>query len=522
MKGNISVKPLIKGIFRANTALMLQCAAGFIVMLICMSKYGPGLTHDSVAYLYAADGLLNGRGMVYFGYGTPFVQWPPLLPFLLASLKITGLDPINSIRFINALVYALTVYFSGLWLTHNVKIRILSIIGQAAAFSVPLVYVSKHLWTEGMFILFILLFLSYSSRFVINGASKDLVLMSVFASLSVLTRYAGITAIAVGVLVIAAHNGKAVERLRKMIIFLSISCTPLMLWLIRNYLVFSTFTGRKLPSATPLVKSIKDAYTTVFSWFFPYSKLSVTDRYRMRLLVFFILACLFAAVVYRLLKNRDHLYCKELLYNNTRVIPFVLFIFIYAAFLLFSVSTIAVDPIDDRLMSPVYVPLTLVVFYTIGRLCEFFSRGNSAGRIILCVLAALWLIYPFSGAASMVTDSVRNGAGGYSKTTWRDSSIIAYLKDNKPESIVFSNFPDAVYVLSGISARYIPEKLYSAYYDTANFKRVFESADSRQALIAWFNRGMSVMEYIYNEIGPDYTVKTVFENDEGLVLSVGK
>ena len=110
-------KPL-KGMYIFLLAISLL---GVIIILVNTSKLGPGISHDSVAYIYAAKSLLNGDGYAYFGYTSPFIQWPPLFPTILAAANGIGMDVLTASRIINAIVFGWIIFFSGLWLLKNIR-----------------------------------------------------------------------------------------------------------------------------------------------------------------------------------------------------------------------------------------------------------------------------------------------------------------------------------------------------------------------------------------------------------------
>ena len=104
----------------AQWALVVLGLGGFGLVWLSTSTYGPGLSSDSIHYIYAAHSVMAGDGFLAFG-GSPYVGWPPLFPSALAGLGKLGLDPLDGVRVLNAGVYGLTIYSAGHLLRTHLK-----------------------------------------------------------------------------------------------------------------------------------------------------------------------------------------------------------------------------------------------------------------------------------------------------------------------------------------------------------------------------------------------------------------
>jgi len=126
---------------------------GIIIVLVATASYGAGLSPDSVGYISIARQLAAGNGYVD-RYGQDVAVWPPLYPTVLGVIKLLfSVDPLESARFLNALVFGLNVALT-LWIVaQNFPLKFVF-----AAFwlvlSFPLLHVSVMAWTEPLFILF--------------------------------------------------------------------------------------------------------------------------------------------------------------------------------------------------------------------------------------------------------------------------------------------------------------------------------------------------------------------------------
>jgi hypothetical protein len=62
---------------------------------------------------------------------------------------------------------------------------------------------------------------------------------------------------------------------------------------------------------------------------------------------------------------------------------------------------------------------------------------------------------------------IENGAGIYSSRLWQESEIISYLRDSdrQEKEIIFSNAPDALYILADVNAEMSPRHSFETNSD---------------------------------------------------------
>ncbi len=257
--------------------LSLSCISAVLV-LINSIKYGPGVTHDSVAYIHAAKSLIAGNGLAYFGYPSPFIQWPPLYPFLLALTGALHIPVLAAAIAINTLSFGGIVYLSGVWLYRHAQTKHFAFLGATAIMLSPQMhFISRFLWTETLFILLSFLFFIFFEAFLYHGKHKDLLLSALFAALACLNRYTGIALILTGCLFLIFYNymkndqdndkKKWWPRIINVLIFGSLSAFPTVLYLVRNYIVSATFAGLRPAAQVTFFTNIKRTIQTFLSWF---------------------------------------------------------------------------------------------------------------------------------------------------------------------------------------------------------------------------------------------------------------
>ncbi len=302
---------------------------------------GVNLSPDSNQYLSAAASFLAGQGLVRSN-GQPFESWPPVYPVALALLS--PLDKAHSAaRAINIAAIGLTAGLVIAW-AHSQYSRPLITVAVAMALSLspPLLYVAQWAWSEPLFILLVTIYLLALGMYFRTGRNSAFLLVCTTASLAWLTRYLGVVIVFVGLVsLLACQHTELHRRAKDGLLFGLATCVPMALWLGRNYVVTGTLTGLRGPSAVSFLSNLRLTATTMLGWG--------------PLVALF---SLLALPVLGRLRRQSHSFS-----SLQSVVPImaVAFVACYALFLVVSASLVAYDPIDDRLLAPVYAPLVLAI-----------------------------------------------------------------------------------------------------------------------------------------------------------------
>jgi hypothetical protein len=503
--------------------LSLIGALGGIFIIVSALKYGPAISTDSVAYIYAAESFIQGRGFIYFGYETPFIQWPPLFPVLIGVVSAAlGLETSQAALDLNAVVFAVIIFFSGLWFYRNTKRYVFTVIGTfAVLLSIPVFKVAKFVWSEPLLILFSVLFFISIESYLKKDGNIHLLLAAVFTALACLTRYMGVVLVFTGLLMLLFQRKRLIRKFGEAFTFGFISSFPLLLWAIRNYIVSSTLFGARTPSNYTLRQNIEFTLHTVVSWFLPIERLSaVWGRQKTVLLTITILAAaamlVLAGVFTALRRKHGKTSCASLI----GMLCASVYIVIYTAYLIASATSVAFDTIDNRLMAPVYIPLVFIIVVAADGIAGAFKQAR-VQRITTAVTAVIFstmLIYPAMSVAADVRSSVRSGAGIFSSDVWHGSDLITYLRKNPPKHQVYSNFPDAVYALTGTPARYTPKKNSLPDYGFERFEEKVKQA--KTSYIVWFNKNTSSSIYNVDELRRYFKIEKITELEDGEIYEV--
>ena len=465
--------------------LLLLGAVATAMALYGTARYGTGISPDSLSYLSAAKNLLLGNGFKIYNQEL-YLSWPPLFPIILALTGSAGIDITYGARLINAVGFGSIVMLAG-WLLLNttrskplVFLALLSIL-----FSSPLLSVSVMAWTETGYTVLSMAFFLVLLACLRSGSRVQLMLCAVVAALASLQRYVGITLVITGAAAVTffSHGLSRRKRIIHLLSFSLVSITPLLLWLLRNYLISGTAAGFRYPAYYGLLKNISLTSGTLGVWLLPlfFSAL-------LRHLVVIALAVL---VIHTHLMPPISGAPQEHTIRQQWLSLITLYCIAYAVFVIAISSLKAFEPIGDRFLAPLYPLVMLLVFTAFDDWCQRPTRSRSKQQWITGITAGIlsvWLIYPVSQTVSALSAWRKEGAGEdffgrsyYGKRAWQESTLAAWLRTHPPGGTVYSNEPLALYTLTGIVARVSPLK------HDAPEQFSSESPLAQESLLVWFN-----------------------------------
>lgn len=456
VSGGAQVTRRLRRLFVPLLVVIALAAAAFT--LVATEKYGVGASPDSVAYLSAARSLRSGSLATYSG--DPYIIWPPGLPALLAA--IPG-DPLVVARFLDALCLAALALLVGLWVKQASGPLVGLAAAALAATSIPLLYVYSFLWSEPLFILLTTASLFCLAKYRVRPSMRLLLSAAVLAGVAGLTRYSGTVLIAIGAALLLMDATRSLRsRLKSVLLFGLIGAAPLVAWLLRNWVVARTLTGRQ-PPQTPLSAQLHGAWGTALAWTSLHvpltADLSPVQHLAQGLMVIAVLGLLgwFAW------SRRRTLFSRATLADSSFWMATV-FAAGYVVLLIYTAATSKLDLLGDRLLSPVYpsllVACLIAAHYAWQRWRLRYSRprlGTWLLLIAVLVVACLTLPNRALEVRSRLATDVHNGAGGYTKDYWMRSATMAHVRSWGP-GVVYSNAPDLIYLRTGRSAKFFPTR----------------------------------------------------------------
>ena len=219
--------------------LSILSLIGFFVIFLTTKNYGVGVSSDSIQYIIAARSILNREPI-------DITLWPPLYPAILAFFtQLTNIEVLEVARILNATIFSLTIFLSGLLFQRRLNsLLIYKILGTIiVAASIPLLPVYLMAWSEPLFILFTTLYLVFFELYLQKKKTVYLILLAISIAFCCLTRYIGIVFVFAGATSIIICNRQRIKsKIIDLFFFFSVSLTTLVVWIVRNYLLFGSST----------------------------------------------------------------------------------------------------------------------------------------------------------------------------------------------------------------------------------------------------------------------------------------
>jgi hypothetical protein len=466
-----------------NLILLIISLLGASIILFGAKNYGVGINIDSVGYISTARNIAFGIGAVNYD-GFPLVEWPPLYPAILGAVNyVFGVDPVSSANILNAIFFGLTIYLSGiLFYKHVTSNEILAIIGiLSLLFAHVIIYVSLWIWSDSLFILLVVFYLISLIKYVENKKYSSLLLVSFSVALASLTRYIGVFLIVAGIIsILLIRHDNLKTKFSHLLVFGVISVLPVSVWVIRNYFLTGTLFGLRDSSPYSLSDNITYTFDVIMRWYLPFR--IVQSRPILMLISIFSGFLVGAVYVW------ENVTVKKLL-NQNYLFPFLTFlvIIIYTGFLIISSSNIAYDRINNRLLSPVIVPTTLLLFFFIDKLSKQLKKRFSPKilNFILLIGIAIWLVHPVRETTRVIAYSLEGF--GYNSEYWIESETIKFINDERFECTIYSNGIDAIYFFTGKNAIQVLKEIRYANQVTPLYMLRYEWPDEDIICIVWFD-----------------------------------
>ncbi len=307
-------------------------------------------------------------------------------------------------------------------------------------------------WSEPLFIALVLLFLLGARSYLEGKSLAPLIPLALWAGLACLTRYIGVVFIVSGLITILfIKQGSTKDRIRAALIFLVISGLPVVTWLARNYALTGTLWGPRTPSLFQLSDNFSYTFDTLVRWYLPGF---IAGSRPLLLILGLGMGFLWGSQFSR--KDLEHGNKQE---NDFNLICLVL-VLAYIGFLIVSSTTTAFDKIGNRLLSPVLVPLTLLLFVFFAMILKPIEKAKKYLPYLFGLAAAVLLGTQLFSSWAVVSRHLGEGSG-FSGEAWQDSGIIQYLNENSDlgkDCVIYSNGPDAIYLFSGLKVEELPSR----------------------------------------------------------------
>jgi hypothetical protein len=458
-----------------NIDSLIAALAGFILVLLFTRHGGTGISPDSIAYTSAARNFIDGNGFTDYT-GQPLVLFPLFYPFFLSVMMfVTQYDIISIAPFLNALLFATVIFVSGTimnrfkYSTIWYKRIVLAII----TVSPSLIEIYTMLWSETLFILLTLIFILYFQQYLQTHKTVSLIKAAIVAAIAFDTRYAGITLVATGcLLLLFDKNLNWKRKFTSASVFTLTGISLLSINLIRNATEQGLITGTRQKGVTPLINNIGYSGNVLSDWI----------AFRTDTHLFFEILAIGVMILFVVFFIRNIRHWKAYYtYENIAVAFFI----VYVSFIVVSSTISRYEKINNRLLGPAFIAFVWISSCQLPKWQSYLPHRRLKQIFILFSMGVAFLL--IGSYVAINTNNLswmkETGIPGYSEESWTNSHIVHYLQKHheifETDTIeIYSNHNQVVYFLTGYNTETVPERAYK--------KDVAEFTASNPCYLIWF------------------------------------
>ena len=419
--------------------IILLAALLLCIFLIYISSvnYGIGLSPDSTHYISISKNIIPDHSIVssitewdIVGEKSWNALWPPLYPlFIIIPVLLHNYFKEIPFVILNGILLFVTIFLTGMLLKRLVKtdkiIYLLSII--LIIFSKWLFWIFCFIWSETLFIPLVIVYLLLFDNFIKSKSDRDYYFLLISIAALSMTRYIGIFFfIPLFYYVCRTHF---LFNLRRVIFFIAAGI-PFLIYILMNYYYTKTIFGYRSNSENSWFDLAYRLIEGINLWIFGYRPPIVLEYF---IGSFFIIIIGF--LLLRIWKINNEFYKIILISCGLLIIA----VFVFA-------SSSNVDKINFRFFSPVFIPLSILI---ISSILSIFKKKYAVIIILILTISSGFV------TARSVFIYRTNGIGCFSAVEWKNSEIIGFIKNHKPDKIIYSNYPDAINYFTNEPAKLI-------------------------------------------------------------------
>jgi hypothetical protein len=457
---------------------LLFSAIGFYAIYLYCSYSGVGISPDSIMYTSAARSFAAHGTLLTFNH-LPIVDFPVFYPLFLGVISfITRTDPVVFGAALDMLLFATLIFTSGWIMSRFVPAsRVYKWLMLAAIILNPgLLQVYSYLWSETLFILEVLFFLIAFREYGLSHVLKWLIISAAIAAVACITRYAAVTIVGTGGLLLLLDRKLPIKKkIIHILVYGSICISLLVANLTFNALHTGTVTGPREPSITSFGQNLFYFGSVFCEWIGITPNLYAVFALPLAVLI---LAGFIAALAFN--------------YSRRRLDSFenlaITFALVYGLFIVLSSTFSRYERINPRLLSPMYIPAlwgyTSWGVLLLQRIAAKRIRMVVASVFILMMLGYITQIFLIDKQRYKDQISDEYGNPGYTDNDWMESDFAKYLKHIdkrifKPNVGIYSDAHEAVYFFSGMSSYLVPHRFFKK--DIQKFYQI------KRFYLIWFN-----------------------------------
>jgi hypothetical protein len=434
--------------------LLVAVSIGAALWLLRLTEKGIGVGSDSAVYFAGGENLLSGKGFVWFGGDQaprPINHYPPLYSSVL-SLWLRVLPSADqAARGFNAALMGANTFLVGLLAGLLSSSAAAAVLG-ALLFAVSEEALSVHSWamSDALYLFFALICVVGAVRAVLYGRRpSDRFLMWGGSVLGFLTRYVGISLMAVPLAASLVPSEAPRARARAAAAGLGLAMLPGALWLARNYSLTGSLTNRRLGFFPQDPSLWQESLHVVESWFVPGRVLNALATWNSpagAVLTFG--ALLLLALGFRFRSTLTGWRPEQ---RRAWLVAFLLIPSHLVAVFLATWFSYPGPDLDTRNLAPVFAGSIALLAAALG---VAGVAGSKSVRNVALVVAALFLFFKAYAGRDLVERLSRDGQG-YTSAAWERSDVVRALQKLDP-SLTYADDIGAVYYFTGTYAYGLP------------------------------------------------------------------
>ena len=434
---NLTIRPNIK----LQTAEYFLIASSMILVVIS-TRSGMGISWDSTDYMAVGRNMASGIGTLDV-VGLPMTVRPPGISSLICVGDWLGLMPSASFVLINTVSAGVSTYFAMLILKKaNIRTPIAFFTLAIIAFSPSLLNMYSMAWSEPVFIALVMvaLWMALSPRSITVHAILGILFTSMFFIRYVGPFYSFPIAL-VAILIQSKRSGLIKSTFRIGAIYF-VSLVPQYLWLQRNESIDGTLTGARQGAGGSYLEPIQTMLGTFGSWIVGRDPLNGNggiylnwnDYSTIMKIAGYFFGSILILLVFFLIRSR-----KKNIKSSTVGLGLFFVSLFYISFSVIRFVHLEIGPLDNRMMSGIYIPLVLVF----GTGLDAALKNISSKKIVSVLFAVLL----FAIGSQSVLSSFEYGSNGryWGSDAHQKQPLHRFVKTLDAKSQFMSNEPQMLF-----------------------------------------------------------------------------
>jgi hypothetical protein len=344
-------------------------------------------------------------------------------------------------------------------------------------------------------------------RYFQTHSTRRLIIAALIASIACITRYAAITIIATGAIVILMDTklyGR--KKITHLFLFSGVSSLLLIINLARNYFVSETLTGHRERSITSFLNNMHNAGNAFCGWLPFFSENNSAAAW----VAFILIAALAFTFIQQFLSKR-------------RIADFLAmsaaFSLLYILFMLVTATFSRFEELNSRFMSPVFIPLLWCGSYWLAASSQQVKPHFKKWLVLAGLAIFICFQYNQLSIDYETWDEVKDdGIPGYTEDDWKFSDTVQFIEGDslpfKKNYTIYSDAPDAVYFFTGRQAKYLPHKEFG--------NEVQQFLNDPHCYLVWFSTEEDFDLVQLNFINQTKRMKLVKKFSDGAIYEYGE